>query len=296
LDSARYRLYQNYLSRAHAAYDLLQLAHVEDIIFQADPFAWAATQEAGLHVFCDVADHIIAKDAQMKSIILQYFGNEVFGRHARQISLPAGYVVGSAFEVQRYVEAVVADLVKHPFCQKKGADEVVHNVLVRQWSRDGVALDRQGKASPIRVHVNSFLTGPVWTGGNVARGAVTLDGSKNVINQQHQAYAVLHQYDEHDDLWKTFAARFLKGRTQQKANAPQSSCSGFDITAGDMRGFDISHAPADRQEECCLACNRANDCGAFIFSPSRKHCWFKGSGGAKVPPKVGEDLMVGSRR
>jgi len=291
LDSARFRLYKNYFERTGAAgqYDYVQLSHVEDVVFQGDPFAWVAGQPTGLHFFGDEPSHTVSKDTGLKQVLQQAFGQDTVARLQSEVVLPAGYIIGNADAVQRYVDAVATEVQKAPVCQKKGSDQVVHEVLARRW------LQEASSGNP--AHVHEWGNSPVWTGGHIARGAVTMDQEKRVVNKQYQPYLVLHQYDEHDDLWRVLANRILKNRMQQRSDAKQKEhCQGYEVAAGDMRGYDVSHTPADGEEDCCAACSKETACSSFIFSASRKHCWLKKKGGLRIPPHQGEDLLLGARK
>lgn len=287
VSSFRFKLFKDYLERTRAAsaYRFLQLSDVDDVAFQSDPFDWVSRQPSGLHAFSDAPGRTVSS-LQMPSFEACY-GAEVSSRVDSEPFLPVGYIIGSASDVERYVQAVAGELAAHAFCKEKGdVDEAVHNMVLRGVAGAGVL-----PAGAVRVSDSG--RGPVWTGGRVQKAAVRIDESNFVVNDEGQRYSVLHQYTEHEELWRSLNERFLKGKRQKQADL---DCSSFDVTSGDMSGFDLSHQPADIRTDCCAACLGDPACSAFIFSASRKHCWLKRYGGERTGAVQGNDVECGLRK
>merc|ERR1712216_342497 len=156
-------------------------------------------------------------------------------------------------------------LAAHTTCQKDAVDEAIHNAVIRSPRLE----------SELHVHVHENRRGPVWTGAHVPRGNIKLDSGNFMINEDGYRYAVLHQYDQHEGLWRLLSERLLGARKKQLAAL---DCSSFDVAPGDLRGFDLSHTPADTEKDCCVACLGDSGCGSFVFKPTAKHCWLKRPG------------------
>mmetsp|Transcript_80146 Transcript_80146/g.248738 ORF Transcript_80146/g.248738 Transcript_80146/m.248738 type:complete len:392 (-) Transcript_80146:64-1239(-) len=286
IGSTRFKLFKDYLERTHAAtaYRFVQLSDVDDVAFQSDPFEWVSRQPAGLHVSSDSPGRTVGSMRSM-SLMEVCYGSQAYVQLTAQPFLPVGYVIGSAGNVERYVQAVASELAEHPRCNSQGVEEVVHNALLR-----GVS----GREPPAgELHVSDSRRGPVWTGGKVPKASVVLDVDKFVLDEVGGRYPVLHQYTEHEDLWRALNARFLRGKRRQEAAV---DCTGFDVVPGDLRGFDLSHQPADQQRDCCAACLGDPTCGGFVFSAGRRHCWLKRSGGERGVANQGDDVVCGLRR
>jgi hypothetical protein len=261
-------MFRKYLERVKVAetYRFVQLSDVGDVAFQADPFVWASHQPAGLHVFEDEPGLLLGSDHSMLQSTVQCFGEQAASQIGRQKVLPAGYVLGSSREVFAYASNVAEQLAAHASCQKENVDEAIHNAVLRS----------SALVDDLHMHVHDNRRGPVWTGAHVPRSDIKLDTGNFMINEDNYRYAVLHQYDQHEGLWRILSDRYLGERKKkQKASL---DCSTFDIAPGDLRGFDLSHIPADTEKDCCVACLGESGCVSFVFKPSAKHCWLKRPG------------------
>ncbi|CAE8649501.1 unnamed protein product, partial [Polarella glacialis] len=163
-------------------------------------------------------------------------------------------LIGTFSEVRQYMSLLVDEMAAHPSCHKKGVSGAINNFVAH------------GTHPGIQIHTYENRRGPVWTGANVPRSNVLADADNDLINEDGYKYAVLHQYDQHEELWKNLLKRFLKSRQQKLAVL---DCSSFQMESGDLRGYDLSHLPADSEKECCVACLEDTGCGAFIFSAGR---------------------------
>jgi len=286
-DNARAWLYQDYLTRNHVdtSYALVQLSDVDDVAFQADPFSWLVSSggDSGVHAFADEPGWVVGSDTRIRESLRNCYGIQEEDKLASQPILTAGYVIGRVGDVMQYVKRVADELAAHQGCERQGLHEAVHNYVLRQ----------SGLGVQLAVHENR--RGPVWTGGNVPKGAVQLDRSNDaVITADGSSYIVLHAYTGHEDLWRRMATRFLRNHRERLAVL---DCSAFDILPGDMAGFDLDHSPADTQKDCCVAClSDASNCAAFAFSEERRHCWLKIAGGERAPTRPGNDMVCGVKR
>jgi hypothetical protein len=266
--NSRYWLFRNYLERIKAVdmYRYVQISDVGNVAFQADPFVWVSHQPPGVHAFEDEPDILVTGEVTVLQSMVQCFGEQAASQIGSQRVIPSGYVIGTAREVQMYASSVADQLSQHVSCQRDGVDEAFHNAVVRS-----PALDKE-----LQAHIHENRRGPVWTGAHVARANIKLDAGNYLINEDGYRYAVLHQYDQHEALWRLLSERLLGLRKQQMA--VNHDCSQFDIAQGDLRGFDLTHAPSDTEKDCCISCLGDASCGSFVYKPTAKHCWLKRAG------------------
>eukprot|EP00427_Karlodinium_veneficum_P013436 CAMPEP_0169067624 /NCGR_PEP_ID=MMETSP1015-20121227/3589_1 /TAXON_ID=342587 /ORGANISM="Karlodinium micrum, Strain CCMP2283" /LENGTH=442 /DNA_ID=CAMNT_0009126383 /DNA_START=45 /DNA_END=1373 /DNA_ORIENTATION=- len=277
----RYWLLKEYLKALPSErYRFVLVSDVSDVVFQADPFVWATHQPQGLHVFEDESATVGTDTATMQSMV-QCFGDSAANKIKEQKLVPTGFVMGTPKEVQLYVESVAEQIEAHVICQTDGVDGAIHNAVIRS----------SVLASSLNVHVHENQRGPVWTGANVPGGSINLDNANFIINQDGYRYAVLHNYDKHDGLWRLMTQRFL-GERKSKQSAVLD-CSSFDVAGGDLLGYDLTHAPASTEKDCCIACLGDTGCGSFVFGPSVQHCWLKRQGANERVEKPGSDLRSG---
>eukprot|EP00933_Yihiella_yeosuensis_P021210 TRINITY_DN16846_c1_g1_i2.p1 TRINITY_DN16846_c1_g1~~TRINITY_DN16846_c1_g1_i2.p1 ORF type:complete len:487 (-),score=79.03 TRINITY_DN16846_c1_g1_i2:80-1540(-) len=277
---ARLFLFKNWLEQhSSEAPEFIQLCDVEDVAFQADPFAWVASESRGIHLFTDEPSKTVSSGQSGKMMELCY-GAQAALQFAAKPSVPPGYIIGNFADVKGYVNQFVDEMLTRSMCHKKGVSLAVNNFVAHS----------PHLGYELQLHDNR--RGPVWTGGNVPDAGMLMDSNDQLINEDGYKYSVLHQYDTHEDLWKNLLKRHLKTR-QEKLAAVNMDCSSFQVSSGDMRGFDLSHMPADAQEECCTACVQDPGCGSFVFSAGRKHCWLKVPGGQRTHASPGDDIMCG---
>lgn len=250
-------------------YAHIQISDVRDVAFQKDPFDWVSMRHPGVHVFQEAQGAIIGQDSWKKKYIHECFGDPVLQRLAAQPSLNSGYMIGTSMEVIQFIQRFVTEQLAHLNCLKKGYDQGVHNVIIRGAPDLGI--------SPLEAHVHIHLNraGLVWTGTKVPRGKPQLDAQNNLLGQDGRPYAVLHQYDENEELWQILSDRLLGAKKKKLVLQVPDACALFDVGPGDLKGFDLSHMPATTQDDCCIGCIGDEACGAFIFSAAHKHCWLK---------------------
>ncbi|CAE8595763.1 unnamed protein product, partial [Polarella glacialis] len=200
---ARPWLFKNYLERQRLqGVQLLQLSDVEDVAFQADPFVWVAGQQPGVHLFADEPSLTVGGDGKTAKLVELCYGSQVLQQLSGKPLLPPGFVIGTFSEVRQYMSLLVDEMAAHPSCHKKGVSGAINNFVAH------------GTHPGIQIHTYENRRGPVWTGANVPRSNVLADADNDLINEDGYKYAVLHQYDQHEELWKNLLKRFLKSRQQ----------------------------------------------------------------------------------
>jgi len=274
-------LFHNYLQRVASrteASQLVQLSEVSGVAFQADPFVWASGQQQGLHMFADEPGITVASDTKLWKVVELCYGPEA-SRIQAQPMMPQGYLIGTFSDLQRYTEHLVQEVLAHSACHKRGVAAAIGN-YVAHAAHEG-----------FEIHVHENRRGPVWTGGHVQKQAILADSEDELINEDGYRYAVIRQYDQHEEVWKNLLKKFIKRRQENGV----LDCSAFQVQPGDMRGYDLTHLPAETRQECCVACYGDSGCGSFVFSESRKHCWLKVPGGIRTAASPGDDIQVGTK-
>jgi len=271
----RYWLYADYLERSGSMlqYAHIQLSDVRDVAFQTDPFTWAALQPQGVNVFEEEPGSRLGTDIWKKKYIHECYGDAVLTSVAQLQPLNSGYMIGTSQEVLKYAQRMVSEQLARQACLKRGYDQGIHNVVIRGAVESGIT------ALEVPVYIHQNAKGPVWTGTRVPKGKPRLDGKNNLLTQDLRPYAVLHQYDENEELWQVLNDRLLAEK-KKKIALKGPACSLFEIGPGDVKGFDLSHMPAADQDDCCIGCVGDMACWGFIYSPAHKHCWLKVEGAA----------------
>jgi len=286
--NSRYWLYADYMEKTKAAtsYRFVQVSDVRDIVFQADPFASLRNAEEGVHAFLEQPEVLVGKESWNAGWVRDCFGEEALSRIASKTVTCSGYTIGTSADMKQYLDRMAGELSSRSSCERNGVDQGVHNVLVH----DSTFL--QGM-KPYILHANS--KGWVWTGGYVPKGSLAFDGENAVLNAAGAPYAVLHQYDRHQDLLAKLKDKFLEAKRNMMSDVVD--CSGFDVSPGDVVRHDLEHIPVESQVECCKACLGESQCQGFVYSPSRRHCWMKTTilSGRRKRAKDG-DTLVGTRK
>ena len=324
--NARMYLYQRFL-RAEAvrraaarpplpAYRCVQVSDVRDVAFQSDPFVGCdAPAWRGVHVNLEEPSIRIGSEPYNSKWVKDCYGAAVLSAIGQNTVSCSGYLIGSAVEMGQYVDAMAAELVKHGVCESNGIDQGVHNVLLYAAVRA-----RGGDAAALKWVKHSNAMGPVWTGGYATKGVYKWDDAArgdaaNMVVPASSAsgggatiFAVLHQYDRHDEILRRLCRRWIPERTQCGKEADkaemlkldmQSSASDvarcdfahFDMRPGDLMPStkseatlkDFAHMSAAQQERCCGACLGDERCKGWVFRAGGEgggHCWLKRATGA----------------
>merc|ERR1712048_111029 len=99
-------------------------------------------------------------------------------------------------DIIQYVRLMISELEGLKACMDRGADVIVHNMVVSRGGRGA------------NFHEFDNRHGPVWTGIAVPKEAMLLDSEQDLLNEDGYRYAVLHQYDVNEALWKLIGSKF----------------------------------------------------------------------------------------
>lgn len=256
----------------------MQISDVTDVAFQGDPFSIMKDERLAVHAFLDEPGILVGEEGWNAGWVKDCFGESQLHRIKTKPVASSGFTIGTTAQIVMYVNRMVSELEKRQPCERKGADQGVHNVLVHDGPPNFVEFVQ---------HENN--DGPVWTGGYVS--TVPKDREGRVVNRRQEPYIVVHQYDRHMNLIKDLAQL----PPPKSKSEPPANCDSFTISPGDTAGDDLTHSAATSQVECCVNCLEEPVCSTFVFSESRGHCWLKSSASG-IDERPADDLVVGVRK
>lgn len=176
---------------------------VRDSYFQKDPFGFVSLEDnkPSFHVFNGVEDKSIGQCSWNAGWIKDCFGIDMMKQIGQNKIICSGVSVGTTDMVIKYINvmsnivsgdiqtkpALQKDLQKNffPSCERNGVDQGVHNVLVHTGNIPSMKVWTQG-------------AGPV--ANMQARVATVNTADYIVLNNNHEMYSVVHQYDRYPDL------------------------------------------------------------------------------------------------
>lgn len=180
---ARFYYYQNYLER-HPEYDVVLVADIRDIVFQADPFAVPEAADR-LLLFEEHGSKPVAVQGNNAYWIQAMYGAstlELIGHHP---VICAGVMLGGYTPMLDTIRVMNADMIDHYIGW--GTDQGVLNQLARTE-----------RIAPVDVF--PYGSGPAMHIGIAPRDSIRLDGQGRILNQKGEVCAIIHQYDRHPDL------------------------------------------------------------------------------------------------
>jgi hypothetical protein len=177
LQSLRYGLYHSYLSR-HDDYDVVMIADLRDVIFQADPFA---ERVEDLELFLEEPSVSFDQPGFNQRWITDLYGSDALADLRGRIVTCSGVTFGDRSSMLAYLETMAAEIDLH-LPPLGPHDQAVHN-----W------LTYSGKLPNARLIANG--SGRVLTMGAMSDAKRRSDGL--VLNHDGSVPAVLHQYDRH---------------------------------------------------------------------------------------------------
>jgi len=197
ISSLRYLLYYRFLKAAHDRYRHIFLADLRDVSFQKNPFDHA---EAGkLRFYVEEPPHTIGSCPNNSRWIREYFGEEVLQQIGANPIICSGTTLGDYPSIITYLEHFILTLRRSHSLMRVGVDQGIHNYLAYTELTSLVTL------CPNRE--SEFLTmGLMPRDEKFSRNP---DGQ--LIDRHGVPYAVLHQFDRHEELKKEILARYQVG-------------------------------------------------------------------------------------
>lgn len=180
---ARYFYYQSYLQECSGTYSQMLLTDVRDVIFQADPFAFALPE--GLSVFLEDRSGTIGACARNSGAMLQTFGRTALRALSDRPVVTTGITMGTTASLREQLARMTGIL-----CEKrtrKPIDMAVHNFLVHQ-------------EPPAKLHCFENASGPVLNLGRIDPARLQFTDRGHLLAANGQPINILHQYDRHPEL------------------------------------------------------------------------------------------------
>ena len=180
--SLRYWHYRDYLDNQAPAADFVMLSDVRDVVFQGDPFSHPF--DTDLEVFLEAPHLQIGSEPFNSRWIRELYGPDALTEFRGLTISCSGTTMGTRAGIRRYLTQMIGQVTAHAW-PLGSHDQGIHNYLLRQ-----------GRLDPVTIYENGF--GPVLT---MSLGAsVSQNTEGQMINQDRQVPAVVHQYDRHPGL------------------------------------------------------------------------------------------------
>jgi hypothetical protein len=186
--------YDDYL-RAHPGFAHVMLTDVRDVVFQDDPFGQF---DGGLSVGMETDTLTLATESYDREWILGAYGEAMLARIGdRQISC-AGVVLGDAKAMREYIDKMLVEIMRLPFriTKNRNYDQAHHNKLLYCDELSAFTLCQP-------------LSSRIATVGCMQPSDFALSPEGLLLNEDHRAAPIVHQYDRHPMLVEAFMARIL---------------------------------------------------------------------------------------
>ncbi|MBI5544515.1 MAG: hypothetical protein HY901_11535 [Deltaproteobacteria bacterium] len=187
---ARYALFAAELARRPGAERVI-VSDVRDVAFQRDPFRACAADDS-LHLFEEHPSKPIGACIWTSSWVRYRYGDAALPSIADRPVVCSGFAMGSAGRMRDYLELVTRELTPplRSTNYMAGYDQGVVNVLAHGGRIPGLVLHPWPRAAVLHL-------------GNAPRGSVRSNSAGEMVNDQGQVVAVVHQRDRHEGQAQT---------------------------------------------------------------------------------------------
>jgi len=197
ISSLRYLLYYRFLKSAPDRYRHIFLADLRDVSFQKNPFDRAETGR--LRFYVEEPPHTIGACPNNSRWIREYFGEEVLQQIGSKPIICSGTTLGDYASIITYLEHFILTLRRSRSLMRVGVDQGIHNYLAYTELTSLVTLCPNRESE-------------VLTMGLMPRDEIfPRNESGQLIDRHGSPYAVLHQFDRHEELKKEILARYRVG-------------------------------------------------------------------------------------
>ena len=186
ISSGRYFVYFRFLNRRKEEFSYILLSDVRDVIFQADPFRYAA--RPGIYCFLDPAVRLGDEPVNTRWTV-NLFGDDYYDTRKGSRIFCSGTIIGdyhSMIDLLQQMCAVLIQTLPRAVGQI-GDDQAAYNHLL--WE------NRIANAIYCENSENAVMTLK-----NAATDSLMFDVNGAVLNQDGSPAPVLHQYDFHTTL------------------------------------------------------------------------------------------------
>jgi hypothetical protein len=189
ISCGRYFLYFRYLHTHKNVFSRVLLSDVRDVIFQSDPFRYAASQ--GLYFFMDPSVCLGDEPLNVRWI-KNLFGEEYCQIHGGERIFCSGTTLGDSLSMVAYLQKMCLTLIQvlPRAVGQIGDDQAVHNFLLWEGHIPNPVVCENGENA-------------VMTLKNAAAESFVLDEYGKLLNFDGSPAPVLHQYDFHPILKPT---------------------------------------------------------------------------------------------
>jgi hypothetical protein len=186
ISCGRYFLYFRYLLHHKARFSRVLLSDVRDVIFQSDPFYYAASD--GLYFFMDPTVRLGDEPLNVFWIKNLFAEDYCHSRRGRRISC-SGTTLGDSLSVLTYLQKMCYLLIQNlpRAVGQIGDDQAAHNFLLWETQIPNTIICENGENA-------------VMTLKNAAAESFVLDEGGKLLNLDGRPVPVLHQYDFHPIL------------------------------------------------------------------------------------------------
>jgi len=186
---ARYFFYQSCVQEFGGNYSQIMLTDVRDVLFQADPFAFAWPD--GLSVFLEDRSRTLGACEHHSRTVLQVFGRGAWRAMSGQPIVSTGVTIGTTAAIREHLARVTRILGEKK--DLRPIDRAVHNFLAHH-------------EPPANLHQFENTSGPVLTLGGVNPASLQFNDRGQLLTPAGRIVNTLHQYDRQPEL----AAKLLK--------------------------------------------------------------------------------------
>jgi hypothetical protein len=186
ISCGRYFIYFRCLEERRRRFSHVLITDVRDVIFQSDPFRYAARR--GLYCFLDPTVHL-GDEALNTRWMVNLFGEKYYQSRKGQKLFCSGTVLGDRNSMIGYLHKMCLMLIRvlPQAVGQVGDDQAAHNFLLWEGDLPDVIACENGENA-------------VMTLKNADAGSFVFDENGSLLNLDGSPAPVLHQYDFHSLL------------------------------------------------------------------------------------------------
>lgn len=197
--SARFFYFQEFLE-AHPQYTEVMISDARDVIFQRDPFAFNMRDQ--LYVFEEYPETPLGEQRENAGWVESLHGRAALEQISEFPVICVGVLLGRRAPLLRSLREVTTEIITNHIGW--GTDSGVPNYFIRTGRLDNVKVVPYG-------------SGPAMHVGIAPRDTICTDDRGRVLNREGEVCNIIHQYDRHPDLVRTFPAQSAASVVQPTA-------------------------------------------------------------------------------
>jgi hypothetical protein len=199
LSIMRFFLYRGFLKSFQGRYRNVFLTDLRDVYFQGDPFAKMVGRQ--LKAFVEETWRTQATDVSSARWLQDLYGEEMLRRLGDKSLICSGTILGDYESILEYLDAFLLSLPEARSVMRMGLDQGIHNYLIYT-----------GKLKNVTMCPNR--TSEVLTMGLIKPGEdLPRNEQGQFVDSEGTPYAVIHQFDRHEELATRIRTRYQAGLT-----------------------------------------------------------------------------------